>query len=74
MDSSGNIYIADPGDNRIREATATTGIISTYAGIGPNGSNGSYGGDGGKASSAKLYSPYGVAVGRLRQSLHRRYK
>ena len=62
VDSSGNIYIADPGDNRIREVTATTGIISTYAGIGPNGSNGSYGGDGGKASSAKLYSPYGVAV------------
>ena len=31
LDASGNIYIADGGNNRIRRVEADTGIISTYA-------------------------------------------
>ncbi len=31
VDQSGNLYIADPGDNRIREIS-TAGIITTFAG------------------------------------------
>jgi RHS repeat-associated protein len=58
VDSSGNIYIADYGNQRIRKVTASTGIISTVAGNGTGG----YSGDGGAATSAKLYDPAGVAV------------
>jgi hypothetical protein len=58
VDSSGNIYIADKNNQRIRKVTAATGLITTVAG------NGSYGfsGDGGAATSAKLAFPNGVAV------------
>ena len=58
VDSSGNIYIADTSNNRIRKVTISTGKISTVAG---NGTAGFYG-DGGAATSAMLSSPYGVAV------------
>jgi trimeric autotransporter adhesin len=58
VDTAGNIYIADCGNNRIRKVTASTGIISTVAGNGTRG----YSGDGGAATSAKLYCPYGMAV------------
>jgi sugar lactone lactonase YvrE len=58
FDSAGNIYIADTGNNVIREVSAKTGIISTVAG---NGSAG-YSGDGGPASSAELNGPSGVAI------------
>jgi sugar lactone lactonase YvrE len=58
VDSSGNIYIADTGNNRIRKIN-TAGIITTVAG---NGSN-TYSGDGGQATSAGIVSPHGVAVG-----------
>ncbi|MEO7803440.1 MAG: hypothetical protein ABIS18_03130, partial [Actinomycetota bacterium] len=49
VDFSGNLYIADYGNNRIRKVNAD-GVISTVAG------NGSYGfsGDGGQATSATL--------------------
>ena len=57
VDSSGNLYIADENNQRIRKVTPT-GAISTYAG---NGSPG-YSGDGGQATSAQLNSPTGVAV------------
>ena len=50
LDASGNIYIADSGNDVIREINASTGVISTIAG---NGSIG-YGGDGGPATSAPL--------------------
>jgi sugar lactone lactonase YvrE len=57
VDLSGNIYIADSGNNRIR-MIAPNGIISTVAGTGASG----YGGDGGAATSAILNQPSGVAV------------
>ena len=58
VDSTGNLYIADYGNQRIREVTAATGIISTVAGNGTLG----YSGDGGPATSAELSNPYGVTV------------
>ena len=58
VDSAGNLYVADAGNNRIRKIAAATGVISTVAG---NGS-GSFAGDGGVATSASLASPSGVAV------------
>jgi uncharacterized protein (TIGR03437 family) len=57
VDASGNIYIADSNNNRIRKVSAT-GIITTVAGNGAQG----YSGDGGSATSAQLNFPYGVAV------------
>ena len=57
VDISGNIYIADFNNNRIRKVSAN-GVISTLAG---NGFIGSYG-DGGMATSAALNHPSGVAV------------
>jgi trimeric autotransporter adhesin len=58
VDESGNIYIADTNNNRIRMVTKTTGIITTVAGDGTRG----YSGDGGLATSATLKNPYGVSV------------
>ncbi|WP_162537524.1 choice-of-anchor D domain-containing protein [Granulicella sp. WH15] len=58
VDSTGNLYIGDFQNERIREVTASTGIITTVAGNGTYG----YSGDGGAATSARLASPYGVAV------------
>jgi sugar lactone lactonase YvrE len=58
VDSSGNLYIADTVNNRVRKVTAGTGFISTVAGNGTAG----YSGDGAAATSAKLSSPRGVVV------------
>lgn len=58
VDGSGNLYIADFANNRIRKLSPN-GIISTLAG---NGSA-SFGGDGGLATQAALSNPWGVAVG-----------
>src|SRR3990172_9212673 len=57
VDPSGNIYIADMYNNRIRKVD-TSGVITTVAGNGIMG----YSGDGGPAVSASLYGPSGVAV------------
>ena len=69
VDASGNIYIADWYNQRIRTVTASTGIITTMAGDGVCGQTyygvciaGTYSGDGGMATSAGLDFPYGVAV------------
>ena len=56
VDASGNIYIADSNNNRIR--VIANGNINTFAGNGTAG----YSGDGGAATSASLYTPRGVAV------------
>ena len=56
-DNTGNIYIADQHNNRVRKVSAT-GIITTFAG---NGS-GSFSGDGGPASAATVNQPAAVAV------------
>jgi hypothetical protein len=65
-DSAGNLYISDPWNNVVRKVTASSGVISTYAG---DGHYGQYGypyqyGDGGPATSAGLYQPTGLAVDR----------
>lgn len=57
VDASGNVYIADTDNLRIREVDAG-GNISTFAGGGGSG----FCGDGGPATSACLYYPEGVAV------------
>jgi autotransporter-associated beta strand protein len=57
FDSSGNMYIADTFNNRVRKVT-TGGIISTFAGTGLAG----FSGDGGAATSARLNEPISVAV------------
>jgi sugar lactone lactonase YvrE len=56
VDSSGNIYVADTNNHRIREISGTT--ITTVAGDGEQ----FYSGDGGLATAAGLNSPDGVAV------------
>ena len=58
VDSAGNLYIADTGNSVVRKVTAETGIISIFAGGGPNLS---YQGDGGPATSATLASPQGLS-------------
>ena len=57
VDNTGNLYIADYYNNRIREVR-TNGIIATIAGNG----NGGYLGDGGGATDAALNRPSGVTV------------
>ncbi len=58
IDSSGNVYFNDHNNHRVRKITASTGIISTYAGTG----TGSFSGDGGEASSAALNAPNGLSI------------
>lgn len=60
VDSVGNIFIADTGNGVIRKVSASTGIITTVAGIPLSLFVGT--GDGGPATSATLNTPYGVAV------------
>ena len=57
LDMTGNLYIADSGNNRIRRVD-TNGIMTTVAG---NGTNGFFG-DGGIATNASLNNPQGVTV------------
>lgn len=52
LDKSGNLYEADYANNAIRIVN-TSGIISTFAGIGVAG----YSGDGGPATAAELRGP-----------------
>ncbi len=57
IDVTGNLYIADHANFRIRKIN-TSGIITTIAGTGTAG----YSGDGGQATSAKINSSYGLTV------------
>ncbi|HTA82431.1 MAG TPA: T9SS type A sorting domain-containing protein [Bacteroidia bacterium] len=57
VDNFSNIYIADFGNNRIREINSM-GMISTIAGNGTAG----YNGDGAPATATELNSPQAVAV------------
>ena len=61
-DGSGNVYICDLFNNRVRKINVSDGIITTIAGNGPSGGAGSFSGDGGPATAAGLYYPQGVAV------------
>ena len=73
LDSQGNLYIADFGENRVRVVNLSSGIINTIAGNGNGGYVGGYGpncpnnggpqpGDGGPATSACLNGPWRVSV------------
>jgi len=57
VDSSGNLFIADTGNQRIRKVD-TSGIITTVAGVGGQG----FSGDGGPATSAQLFDVRGIAL------------
>ncbi len=58
FDSSGNMFIADMRNHRVRRVNAVTQVISTFAGSGPGNALG----DGGPALGAGFEDPTGVAV------------
>ena len=58
VDSNGNLYVADTGNNRLRRISAD-GTITTVAGASERG----FRGDGGPAIEALLNAPSGVATG-----------
>lgn len=55
VDASGNLYIADWGNNRVQEVSASTGHISTIAGS--SAGTAGHTGDGAAATSALLDEP-----------------
>jgi len=55
VDVNGNVFVADAGNNRIREISPT-GVVSTFAG------NGTFGSANGNGTSASFNHPTGVAV------------
>jgi len=57
VDVSGNLFIADSNNNRIRRVDALTGVITTAVGIGTAGATG----DNGLATAAELNQPFTVA-------------
>jgi hypothetical protein len=66
VDAADNVYIADSFNHRIRKVDGS-GIITTVAGSGiyafiGGGGGGDFSGDGGPATSARLFTPTGVAV------------
>jgi sugar lactone lactonase YvrE len=56
-DRSGNTYVTDEGEQRIRKISSA-GIISTYAGTGIAG----FSGDGGLASKARINAPISITL------------
>jgi sugar lactone lactonase YvrE len=65
LDASGNLYIADKGNNRIRKVVLGV-LISTVAGNGTAG----YTGDGNAASGAELYAPIGITIDQATGNLY----
>ena len=59
-DDNDDLYISDVAVGRIRRVDASTGIITTVAGIGLPG----YSGDGGPATEARIGAPWGLALSR----------
>ena len=57
LDASGNLYISDTSNYRIRRVNLASGVITTIAGTGTFGS----GGDGGQATAATIGDPGGLA-------------
>ena len=58
VDSLGNLFIADSGNNRVRKVDGPTGIIGTIAG----GDNDGFSGDAGPAANSLLSFPWKIAV------------
>jgi sugar lactone lactonase YvrE len=58
IDPSGNLYLADTHNHRIRKITSSTGLISTIAGTGVPG----FSGDSAPASAATLALPHGLTA------------
>ncbi len=58
VDTHGNLYISDTGNNRIRRIDGSNGIVTTVAGTGGRG----FSGDQGPARDAQLDGPTGIAV------------
>ncbi len=58
VDATGNIYVADTANNRVRRVDHTTLIITTYAGTG----SATYNGDGIPATTASLSAPQGAVI------------
>ncbi len=58
LDSSGDLFIADSHNHRVREVSAATGIIATIAGTGAPG----FSGDGGMATAATLDLPTALTL------------
>ncbi len=58
IDFSGNVFFNDFFNHRVRKITASTGIITTYAGTGAS----SFSGDGEVATSAALNHPNGLCI------------
>jgi len=58
IDGQGNIYLSDLEDHRVRRVDGTSGLITTYVGVGIAG----YSGDNGPAIQAQLNSPLGIVV------------
>jgi streptogramin lyase len=57
LDGTGNLYIADSTNHRVRRVDKVTGLISTVAGTGSAGSSG----DGGAATVAQMREPIDLA-------------
>ncbi len=57
FDAAGNLFVADAGNNRVREVDGA-GIITTFAGSAQNG----FSGDGGPATQAMLNFPWGLTT------------
>jgi len=58
LDATGNLFIAESSEHRIRMVDAVTGIITTVTGNGSSGCNA----EAGPATQVDLYLPYGVTV------------
>lgn len=58
VDASGNVFVADTGNERVRRISAVDGTVATVAGSGQPG----FSGDGGPAQAARFRSPSSLAL------------